>query len=84
MQIITDKNLNDDNIEPAPKLIAAVLQNCKGHVDHWIQPYLIVTIDRLHRTEKPYLKCLLVQVVRNHCLKLAYFDFRLIAYFFSF
>ncbi|XP_020111634.1 importin beta-like SAD2 isoform X2 [Ananas comosus] len=63
--IITDKNLNDDNIEPAPKLIAAVLQNCKGHVDHWIQPYLIVTIDRLHRTEKPYLKCLLVQVIAN-------------------
>nr|CAD1836507.1 unnamed protein product [Ananas comosus var. bracteatus] len=61
--IITDKNLNDDDIEPAPKLIAAVLQNCNGHVDHWIQPYLIVTIDRLHRTEKPYLKCLLVQVL---------------------
>lgn len=60
-----DKNLEDNDIEPAPKLIEVVFQNCKGQVDHWVEPYIRVTVERLRVTERPYLKCLLMQVVRN-------------------
>ncbi|KAK8364937.1 hypothetical protein V6Z11_A02G017800 [Gossypium hirsutum] len=63
--IMADKNLEDYDIEPAPKLIEVVFQNCRGQVDHWVEPYLRITLDRLNRTEKPRLKCLLVQVIAN-------------------
>jgi importin-7 len=59
-----DENMEDSDIEPAPKLIEVVFQNCKGNVDHWVEHYLRITIERLRRAHKPYLKCLLVQVVR--------------------
>ncbi|GAB2272657.1 secondary alcohol dehydrogenase (SADH2) [Dionaea muscipula] len=63
--IMADKNLEDGDIQPAPKLIEVVFQNCKGQVDNWVEPYLRITIERLRRTAKPYLKCLLIQVVAN-------------------
>ncbi|KAE8714491.1 Importin beta-like SAD2 [Hibiscus syriacus] len=63
--IMADKNLEDNDIEPAPKLIEVVFQNCRGQVDHWVEPYLRITLDRLQRTEKSQLKCLLVQVIAN-------------------
>ncbi|XP_065865475.1 importin beta-like SAD2 [Euphorbia lathyris] len=63
--IMTDRNLEDNDIEPAPKLIEVVFQNCRGQVDQWIEPYLRVTVERLHRAEKAYLKCLLMQVIAD-------------------
>ncbi|KAG1331571.1 Importin beta-like SAD2 [Cocos nucifera] len=63
--IMSDRNMEDNDIEPAPKLIEVVFQNCKGQVDQWVEPYLRVTIDRLRRTEKPRLKCLLIQVIAD-------------------
>ncbi|CAM0905033.1 unnamed protein product [Alopecurus aequalis] len=63
--VMTDPNMEDSDILPAPKLIEVFFQNCKGQVDHWVEPYLRLTIDRLRRAEKPYLKCLLVQVIAN-------------------
>ncbi|KAK8556288.1 hypothetical protein V6N13_064338 [Hibiscus sabdariffa] len=63
--IMSDKNLEDSDIEPAPKLIEVVFQNCRGQVDHWVEPYLRITLDRLRRAEKSRLKCLLVQVIAN-------------------
>nr|CAB3486686.1 unnamed protein product [Digitaria exilis] len=66
--IMTDQNMEDSEIVPAPKLIEVFFQNCKGQVDHWVEPYLRLTIDRLRRTEKPYLKSLLLQVVRTTTL----------------
>ncbi|KAH0932520.1 hypothetical protein HID58_009637 [Brassica napus] len=60
--LMTDRNIEDSEIESAPKLIEVVFQNCKGHVDHWVEPYLRLTIDRLQRAETSYLKSLLVQV----------------------
>ncbi|XP_077250457.1 importin beta-like SAD2 isoform X3 [Tasmannia lanceolata] len=63
--VMADKNLEDHDIEPAPKLIEVVFQNCKGQVDQWVEPYLRVTIERLRRTQKPYLKCLLIQVIAD-------------------
>ena len=66
LQIMADKNLEDNDIEPAPKLIEVVFQNCKGQVDQWVEPFMRITVERLRRTEKSYLKCLLMQVVRNY------------------
>ncbi|KAF5182902.1 Importin beta-like sad2 [Thalictrum thalictroides] len=63
--IMADKNMEDNDIEPAPKLIQVVFQNCRGQVDHWVEPYLRITIERLNRTEKSYLKCLLMQVIAD-------------------
>ncbi|KAK2641702.1 hypothetical protein Ddye_023465 [Dipteronia dyeriana] len=63
--VMADKNLEDADIEAAPKLIEVVFQNCKGQVDQWVEPYLRITVDRLHRTGKPYLKCLLMQVIAD-------------------
>jgi len=62
---MADQNMEDSDIVPAPKLIEVFFQNCKGQVDHWVEPYLRLTIDRLRRTEKPYLKSLLLQVIAN-------------------
>ncbi|AQK70901.1 Importin beta-like SAD2 [Zea mays] len=63
--IMMDENMEDSDIEPAPKLIEVVFQNCKGNVDQWVEHYLRITIARLRRAQKPYLKCLLVQVIAN-------------------
>ncbi|KAJ0261946.1 Importin beta-like SAD2 [Hirschfeldia incana] len=63
--VMTDRNIEDSEIEAAPKLIEVVFQNCKGHVDQWVEPYLRLTIDRLKRAETSNLKSLLIQVVAN-------------------
>lgn len=63
--IMADKNLEDNDIEPAPKLIEVVFQNCKGQVDQWVEPFLRITVERLRRTERSYLKCLLMQVIAD-------------------
>ncbi|MFS8034675.1 putative importin-beta domain, armadillo-like helical, exportin-2, central domain-containing protein [Helianthus anomalus] len=63
--IMSDKNLEDNDIEPAPKLIEVVFQNCRGQVDHWVEPYIRLTVERLRVAERPYLKCLLVQVIAD-------------------
>ncbi|KAJ1435471.1 Importin-beta, N-terminal domain [Sesbania bispinosa] len=63
--IMADKNMEDNDIVPAPKLIEVVFQNCRGQVDHWVDPYLRITVERLHRTEKSYLKCLFMQVIAD-------------------
>ena len=67
---MADNNLEDGDIEPAPKLMEVVFQNCRGQVDHWVEPYLRITVERLRRAEKPYLKCLLIQVVCFTCTSL--------------
>ncbi|KAG0567157.1 hypothetical protein KC19_7G115500 [Ceratodon purpureus] len=63
--LLADEKLEDSDIESAPKLIEAVLQNCRGRVDQWLEPYLRISIERLRKTKKNYLKDLLVNVVAN-------------------
>ncbi|VVB05424.1 unnamed protein product [Arabis nemorensis] len=46
----------------APKLLGIVLQTCKGQVDHCVEPYLRITLDRLRGTEKSSFRCLLIEV----------------------
>ena len=61
--------MEDSDIGPAPKLIQVLFQNCKGKVDQWVEPYLRVTVEQLHRAEESYMKCLLIKVVgRKHKL----------------
>ncbi|XP_018682806.2 importin beta-like SAD2 isoform X1 [Musa acuminata AAA Group] len=64
-RIMLDRNMEDSEIEPAPMLIGAVFRNCKGQVDQWVEPYLRITINRLHQAKKPYMKCLLMQVIAD-------------------
>ncbi|KAG0476805.1 hypothetical protein HPP92_013646 [Vanilla planifolia] len=63
--IMGDKNMEDNDIQPAPKLIQVLFQNCKGQVDHWVEPYLRIVIERLRRAEKSSLKCLLIEVIAD-------------------
>ncbi|PKU80575.1 Exportin-2 [Dendrobium catenatum] len=63
--IMADKNMEDNDIHPAPKLIQVLFQNCKGQLDHWVEPYLRITIERLLRTEKSSLRCLLIEVIAD-------------------
>ncbi|PWA50785.1 importin-beta domain, Armadillo-type fold protein [Artemisia annua] len=63
--IMNDRNLDDNDVEPAPKLIEVVFLNCKGQVDHWVEPYVRLTVERLRRAERPFLKCLLIQVIAD-------------------
>ncbi|KAM6545760.1 hypothetical protein CsatB_026496 [Cannabis sativa] len=63
--LMADTNMEDSDIEPAPKLIQVVFQNCRGQVDQWVEPYLRITVERLRRSEKSYLKCLLIQVIAD-------------------
>ncbi|XP_068332447.1 importin beta-like SAD2 [Pyrus communis] len=63
--IMSDKNMEDSDIEPAPKLVQVVFQNCRGQVDQWVEPYLRITVERLRRSEKSYLKCLLIGVIAD-------------------
>lgn len=62
--MLADEKLEDSDIESAPKLIEAVLQNCRGRVDQWLEPYLRISVERLRRTQKNYLKDLLMEVVQ--------------------
>ncbi|KAL8105776.1 importin beta-like SAD2 [Apium graveolens] len=63
--ILGDKNLEDNDIEPAPKLVEVMFLNCRGQVDLWVEPYIRITVERLRVTERPYLKCLLMQVIAD-------------------
>ncbi|BAT93510.1 Importin beta-like [Vigna angularis] len=63
--VMADKNMEDTDIEPAPKLVEVIFLNCKGQVDQWVEPYLRVTVERLQRTENSHLKCLLMQVIAD-------------------
>lgn len=60
---MANKNIDDSDLEPAPKLLGLVLQTCKGQVDQWVEPYLRITLDRLRGAEKSSFKCLLIEVV---------------------
>ncbi|KAL2506317.1 Importin beta-like SAD2 [Abeliophyllum distichum] len=63
--IMFDKNLEDGDIEPVPKLVQAIFQNCRGQVDSWVEPYIRITVERLGRAKTPYFKCLLIEVVAD-------------------
>lgn len=80
---MADKNMEDSDIEPAPKLIQVVFQNCRGQVDQWVEPYLRISVERLRRAEKSYLKCLLIQVVSSQMSTFIFLDIETFCFIFK-
>lgn len=39
------------DIKPAPKLMEVVLLNCRGQVDKWAEPYLLLALQKLEKAE---------------------------------
>ncbi|CAH8310505.1 unnamed protein product [Eruca vesicaria subsp. sativa] len=62
---MANKNIDESDLVPAPKLKGIVLQTCKGQVDQWVEPYLRIALDRLRGAEKLSFKCLLIEVIAN-------------------
>ncbi|KAL4567898.1 hypothetical protein LXL04_023494 [Taraxacum kok-saghyz] len=54
--------LMDNDNEVAPKLVEVVFQNCKGQVYHLVKSYIELTLEHLRTADRPYLKCLLLQI----------------------
>jgi hypothetical protein len=58
-------DFHEEDIVSAPRLLCVVLQNCRGQVDQWIEPYLRLVVERLPRTQRRSLKDELLVVVAN-------------------
>jgi len=56
--------MGEQDVIAAPKLLSSVLQNCRGRVDQWVEPYVLLALQCLARVEYKYLKDLLLLVVR--------------------
>ncbi|XP_057436510.1 importin beta-like SAD2 isoform X2 [Lotus japonicus] len=65
LSVMSDKNMEDNNIVTALKLIEVVLQNCRGQVDHWVSPFISITVERLRQTDKSYLECHFIQMIAD-------------------
>lgn len=37
---LQDEDLGEDEVQPAPKLLEVILQNCRGHVDDYLPHYI--------------------------------------------
>lgn len=64
-KVLNDEGQSDEDVVAAPKLMEVVLQNCRGRVDQWVEPYLMLALQRLRRAKNNHLKDLLIQVVAN-------------------
>eukprot|EP00899_Mesostigma_viride_P026574 jgi/Mesvir1/7100/Mv09206-RA.2 len=62
---LADENVEESDCLPAPKLISAVLQNCRGHVDVWIEPFAKLVVNKLRVCTKAGLKDLLINVLAD-------------------
>lgn len=56
-------DFSDIDVVAAPKLMEAVLANCPGAVDRWVEPYVSLAWQRLQRTGRRPLKDQLVVFV---------------------
>ena len=62
--VLADEDLDDSDVQPAPKLMEIVLQNCRGRVDACVAPYLTLALRRLHASGSPYLQARLLTFSR--------------------
>lgn len=53
---LSDPELEESDVQAAPKLMEVVLQNCKGRVDQVVGPYLALALRRLPVAETAYMK----------------------------
>jgi len=63
--ILKSEDLEDADRIAAPKLLECILQNCKGRVDQYVEPFMKLAIHKLANCERSYLADLLIQVVMN-------------------
>mmetsp|Transcript_2416 Transcript_2416/g.16258 ORF Transcript_2416/g.16258 Transcript_2416/m.16258 type:complete len:1039 (-) Transcript_2416:1522-4638(-) len=56
---------DESEIVPAPKLLCAVIQNCKGGIDDYLEQYLLLSLRKLQGAESVTMKDLLVEVVAS-------------------
>lgn len=56
---------DESEIVPAPKLLCAVIQNCKGGIDDYLEQYLLLSLRKLQDAESVTMKDLLVEVVAS-------------------
>lgn len=63
--MLNNKDLQEPDLVAAPKLFESVLQNCRGHVDNWVEPYVKLALTRYKTATNNYLKTLLISVVAN-------------------
>ena len=54
--VLADEDLDETDVQPAPKLMEIVLQNCRGRVDAVVAPYLTLALRRLHASRSPYMQ----------------------------
>ena len=60
--VLTNKDLDDSDCTPAPKVIICIFQNCKGRVDGWVEPYMQLAIGRMDQCKSRTLGDSLFQV----------------------
>jgi len=64
-KVVTEDRISEANTGDTVKLIEVVLQNCRGKIDHLIEPIITIAVDRLQKAKKTFLKVLLIEVVAN-------------------
>jgi hypothetical protein len=63
--MLNNADLREPDLVSAPKLFESVLQNCRGRVDNWLEPYIKLSLTRFKTAKNHYLKTLLLSVVAN-------------------
>eukprot|EP00216_Chloropicon_sp_CCMP2111_P001287 CAMPEP_0198243276 /NCGR_PEP_ID=MMETSP1446-20131203/26275_1 /TAXON_ID=1461542 ORGANISM="Unidentified sp, Strain CCMP2111" /NCGR_SAMPLE_ID=MMETSP1446 /ASSEMBLY_ACC=CAM_ASM_001112 /LENGTH=1052 /DNA_ID=CAMNT_0043927057 /DNA_START=26 /DNA_END=3184 /DNA_ORIENTATION=+ len=58
-------DLTDDDLLSGPRLLECIMLHCKGRVDHYIEPFILLAVAKLKTAQKNLLKDLLMQVVAN-------------------
>ena len=61
--VLADDDLDESDVQPAPKLMEIVLQNCRGRVDACVPPYLSLALRRLHASRSPYMQARLFRLL---------------------
>ncbi|PRP84900.1 hypothetical protein PROFUN_07554 [Planoprotostelium fungivorum] len=64
-KLILNTDESESNCLDACKLIEAVILNCRGRVDQFIEPYCQIALARLVKAKKDNLRCLLIGIVVN-------------------
>lgn len=58
-------SFHEGDLLSAPRLLCVVLQNCRGLVDRWVEPYLTLVVHRFAKTHRRALKDELMVVIAN-------------------
>lgn len=56
---------DESEVIPAPKLLCAVIQNCKGGIDEYLEQYLLLALRKLQGAESAMMQDLLIEVVAS-------------------